>query len=140
MKPLGIRNNNPGNIRNSNINWQGKVKNNNTEYEIFKSSFFGIRALARNLLTYYDNGLDTVRKIITRWAPENENPTTDYIAFISRQLDVSPDEQLYLPRYIVDIVKAIIQFENGEQPYKTSEIAKAVHAAGWEDQSIVGQI
>lgn len=49
-QPRGIRNNNPGNIRRSSDPWQGLAKEQiDREFFKFKSSVYGIRALARLL-------------------------------------------------------------------------------------------
>ena len=53
--PRGIRNNNPGNIRRNGDPWQGLAKEqNDREFFTFKSAVYGIRALARLLITYQD--------------------------------------------------------------------------------------
>lgn len=136
MEPRGIRNNNPGNIRATNIPWQGKTGNDG-EYEIFESPHYGIRALAKTLQTYlYKHGLETVREIINRWAPPTENPTNRYVEFVSKKLNVDPDKPLPLRQYIIPLTIAIIEFENGYNPYSMQTIAKAVKAAGWDITSI----
>ena len=70
-QPRGIRNNNPGNIRRNGDPWQGLAKDQtDREFFTFQSAVYGIRALARLLITYQDKyGLCTIEGIITRWAP-----------------------------------------------------------------------
>ena len=92
--PRGIRNNNPGNIRHGS-NWQGlnpNSRNIDPAFCVFTSSVYGIRALAKVLINYKKiHGLNTVRQIISRYAPPNENQTTAYIQSVAKQLGVVPD-------------------------------------------------
>lgn len=79
--PRGYRNNNPLNIRISKSDWQGKKANNSDGvFEQFETMAYGYRAalkLIANYITKYD--CVSVRKIISRWAPSNENNTEGYI-------------------------------------------------------------
>ena len=84
--PRGIRNNNPLNIRVGNA-WMGEVKNpTDTAFEQFTEMRFGVRA-AFMLLKRYINRyqLNTIEKIIERWAPDNENYTESYINIVSNR-------------------------------------------------------
>ena len=62
----------------------------------FKSMEWGWRA-AFSLLTktyYRKYRLDTIRKIISRWAPPNENKTQAYIEHVCRHVGIEPDEPI----------------------------------------------
>ena len=88
-QPRGIRNNNPGNIRHG-AKWQG-LKENSRDLDpafcVFKNPIYGIRALAKGLLNYKKlYGLNTVRSIISRYAPPNENQTLAYIQSVAKPL------------------------------------------------------
>ena len=67
MTPRGIRNNNPGNLRQGD-DWQGLADPQiDKEFCVFQSSLWGIRALARVLLNYQrKHQLHTVTQIISR--------------------------------------------------------------------------
>lgn len=133
--PIGIRANNPGNIRVSpNNNWKGRraVRQEDGRFEEFETPVDGIRALAVNLTTYYDkHGLATIRDIIGRWAPSNGfDPTrsraysqnTDaYVKHVSLVSGFAPDQRLNLHRYdhMRPLVEAIILHENGPGPVGT---------------------
>lgn len=136
QKPRGIRNHNPGNIRRNGDPWQGLAKEqNDREFFTFKSAIYGIRAVARLLITYQDKyGLCTIEGIITRWAPAIENNTTSYIQAVARNTGFSALQTLDMHRFehLQPIVKAIIQHENGQQPYSDTEITKALVLAGVE--------
>src|SRR3990167_2174428 len=79
--PRGIRNHNPGNLRRSKDPWQGlATSQTDPNFFQFKSAVWGIRALARTLITYQDKyRLSNVHDIILRWAPPMENNTGAYI-------------------------------------------------------------
>lgn len=82
MVPLGLRNNNPLNIRfSSRSNWIGQTGD-NKGFCVFDSLEHGFRAAFKLLTNYIKSGYDTVPKIISRWAPQSENNTTAYIDFV----------------------------------------------------------
>ena len=82
MAPLGLRNNNPLNIRFSpRSNWIGQTGE-NKGFCVFDSLEHGFRAAFKLLNNYIKQGYDTVPKIISRWAPQSENNTTAYIDFV----------------------------------------------------------
>jgi hypothetical protein len=121
--PLGIRNNNAGNIRASGNwqEWQGAIGE-SQGYVVFDTPENGLRALARVLKTYRDlYGLNTVSSIINRWAPTNENNTISYINHVSSLLGVQSWEPLELEHYPL-LIAAIIKHENGKQPYTMAQI------------------
>ncbi|MEO6498293.1 MAG: hypothetical protein ABIN95_04740, partial [Mucilaginibacter sp.] len=67
--PRGMKNNNPGNIRRGATAWQGKIplgQNTDGAFEQFTTYVYGIRAMIKNLLSYYRDGLNTVERIIYR--------------------------------------------------------------------------
>ena len=133
MVARGIRNNNPGNIRHGE-KWEGlSDKQTDSSFCIFVSPEYGIRALAKVLLTYYKKyQLNTVKKIISRYAPPNENETESYIKSVANQLGVASDEVIDLSSVAVlaVLLRAIIRHENGEQPYSDEQTLKGIHLAG----------
>lgn len=134
--PRGIRNHNPGNIRRSSDPWQGLAeRQGDVEFFTFKSPIYGIRALARTLITYQDkHGLRTIHQIIGRWAPPVENNTNAYVRAVAEATDLDADQMLDLHDfdYLFPLTKAIIKHENGQQPYSDVEITKALVLAGVE--------
>lgn len=127
----GIRNNNPGNIRHGASQWQGmSATQSDAEYIQFDNPVYGIRAMARLLQNYESRyELDTIRGIITRWAPPIENITSAYIANVSKIVGVMPDQKINVRDRMVPLVKAIIKHENGEQPYSSEQINKGISLA-----------
>ncbi|PJI67014.1 hypothetical protein CUN64_17535 [Serratia sp. TKO39] len=128
----GLRNNNPGNIEASDKNpWEGQIGSDG-RFAKFETPEHGIRALGKNLLTYYQkHGLDTVGEIITRWAPPKENKTDAYIKAICDQLGVAADQQIDVtnPRTLAALCAGIVNHENGSQPYTDEQIGSGVSAA-----------
>ncbi|SDB51146.1 hypothetical protein SAMN03159290_03904 [Pseudomonas sp. NFACC13-1] len=62
-----------------------------SQYVQYINPRWGIRAIARVLITYQDkrhaadgSTIDTVREIIERWAPPSENNTDAYIISVAR--------------------------------------------------------
>ena len=101
MLPRGIRNHNPLNIRRTaKDQWKGMAEaQNDRAFVQFKSQEWGWRA-AFHLLTrtyYHKYRLYTIRGIINRWAPPNENKTEAYIANVSALTGILPDEPLGIP-------------------------------------------
>lgn len=133
MVARGIRNNNPGNIRHGD-KWQGlAAEQTDSSFCVFTSAEYGIRALAKVLLNYEKKyGLNTVKKIINRYAPPNENDTGSYIQSVAGQLGVNPDDVIDINNQAVMLilVKAIIRHENGEQPYNNETLLKGIKMAG----------
>jgi len=143
MNTRGIRNNNPGNIeRNENTHWQGMSEDQSTDsrFCVFIKSKWGIRAIAKTLLTYQDHRkasdgtkIDSPLDIVSRWAPSHENPTNEYAAFIAVSLGINvTDECINLHDYTTmkKVVCAIIRFENGSMPYDDHVIDAALTLAG----------
>lgn len=129
----GERNNNPCNLEQGNICWQGLVlSSRETRFCTFNTVENGIRAAAKCLLIYQTkHGLKTVRDIINRWAPPHENDTSAYVAHVARVLAVGEDAELNLKDYgtLFWLVKAIILHENGRCDYDDVTIRNAVTAA-----------
>jgi len=132
----GIRNNNPGNLRKSKDPWQGLAEQQtDADFFVFQSPIYGIRALARTLITYQDKyGLGTVTTIISRWAPPTENKTDAYISEVIAKTGFTADQAVNMHSYVdlKPVVKAIILQENGQLPYTDAQIDKALVLAGVE--------
>lgn len=122
----GQRNNNPGNIRLSNQTFQGEVKSDDKAFKKFKSMAYGYRALIKILQTYETKyGYNTIRKIITHWAPNNENNTSSYIRRVC-------DETYYKADQIVDM-------QQKDVAVKIARAISIVECAGWHDTTAAMQ-
>lgn len=130
--PRGIRNNNPGNIRKSAADWVGKVEGSDPDFETFDTPTNGVRALAKVLIAYQDkHACRTVRQLIDRWAPPNENDTDAYVDAVASAVGVEPDDTIIVddPHVLTALVIAVIQHENGMQPYSLPTINAGIEAA-----------
>lgn len=140
MTPRGIRNNNPGNLRAvAGIAWRGQIGADDKGFCIFDTAHNGLRANAKQLIAYQDkHGIRTVRGAINRWAPPSENDTGAYVNAVCAAVGVGPDDQIDMHRVttLVPLLMAIVQHENGQQPYSTNEIGAAVADALAIEQSV----
>lgn len=129
--PRGIRNNNPLNIRIGNT-WLGEVTNpTDDEFEQFVHVCYGLRAgfiLLKRYINRYK--LNTIEKIISRWAPHNENNTRSYINQVARGMNITPDTPLLYEdkNRMCALVYEIVYVENG-QHIQMSEIVAAYRIA-----------
>lgn len=124
----GLRNNNPGNIRDDGTAWQGKTGIDDKSFVIFDSPVNGIRAMVRVLRSYAKRNLDTINEIISQWAPPSENNTAAYIAHVVDIVGKSAGEKITTADY-PRLVSAIIAHENFVNPYP-DDIINAGIAAG----------
>lgn len=133
QQPRGIRRNNPGNIEWGDP-WQGLADPKDypaDRFAAFVSAVYGIRALARTLITYYDkrkandgSKIDSLQEIVERWAPAADNNDVDaYARQLAKQLPgIGPKDEvlnLHDPVQLRAIVEGIILHENGRGPLKT---------------------
>jgi hypothetical protein len=111
--PRGIRNNNPGNIRYGDFaRSAGAVGADSGGFAVFSDMQTGVEATAKLLRSYTARGFNTIRKIVSRWAPANENDTQAYIAAVAKQLGVSADTVLSGDQ-LQGVAGSIFQHENG---------------------------
>lgn len=130
--PRGIANNNPGNIRRTGITWRGEVPDRDKTdalFEQFQAPEWGVRAMAREILTSVRRGQTTIRSIITEWAPPIENPTDDYIRNVSSRTNIGADTAIDVARDLPALIGAIIVQENGYNPYPADVISQGIRLA-----------
>lgn len=146
----GIRNNNPGNLR----SWGSAAVVDG--FATFGTAEEGLSAMAGNLVKYGNDGYDTIRKIINRWAPSGDkNNVAAYIAAMVRRTGFGADDKLNMrDRAVVEkLMNGIIQQENGANPYSAKQLdvaasgrlgltplpdGAAATAAGYGGQTQVG--
>jgi hypothetical protein len=124
--PLGMRQNNPGNLR----NW-GAVPVLNG-FAQFQSPKDGLSAMAGNLVAYYNkHGLHNIRSIIARYAPTaDRNDTAGYINDISKRMGVDAGQTLDLknPDVLAKLMRSMVQHEQGYNPFGASEYLDAARS------------
>lgn len=126
----GLRNNNPGNIRNSSTVWIGEVTpSKDKSFKQFKSMAYGYRAAIKLLQNYRKlHNCQTISDFIKRWAPPSENNTSGYISRVCSEMQVP---NTYIPdiedkNTMCAFAAAISLVENG-----VPAIMEDVYA-GWE--------
>ena len=94
--PLGIRLCNPLNIIRSQATWQGLTEiQKHPRFCEFHTLEYGWRAAIINIaVTYRRRGWDTIRSIISHWAPRTENNTEAYIAFVEKYTGIKQNVKL----------------------------------------------
>jgi len=134
--PRGIRNNNAGNVEYSPANkWLGLADNpSDGRYCRFNHPRYGIRAFVLLLLKYQtEYRLKTISAMLNRYAPRQDNNATDaYIEHVAKAAGVTGKTPVSIRdfRTAKAIVMAIIEFENGMQPYPEALIVEGIAAAG----------
>jgi hypothetical protein len=109
----GMRNNNPGNLKYGPFaKTHGAVGQDAQGFAIFPDMALGEYAAKSLLGSYFSRGHDTVRKVISRYAPSSENNTGAYINAVSRRLGVGADDKLN-NSHINALASSIFRHENG---------------------------
>jgi hypothetical protein len=130
--PFDIRLNNPGNLRAGRVPWHGQDGELNG-FCRFVSSVWGLRALALQLRLYAvkNECPQTVRGIISRWAPKIENNTIAYVDDVCARVGLAEDAPIdvFDDAVCARLVAAIVHHEDGQEPYPADLIAEAVRRA-----------
>lgn len=126
MTTRGLRNKNPGNLERTPVVWEGEIRPGADErFCEFESMVMGCRALIKTLVTYHEkHHCMSVRQIITRWAPPNENNTTAYMKHVGSAIGKDIDEMIPFdldPTYYLAIAKVIARHENGVDAMSISD-------------------
>lgn len=112
--PIGLRNNNPGNLR-PGINWQGVVGENGG-FLVFQDIGYGIRAMATDIGNDIRlDGLNTIRKLVTEYAPPSENDTDQYISRMVAYTGFGADQPLPVnANSLLKLIRGHIRVELGD--------------------------
>lgn len=124
--PRGLRNNNPGNIRRNADVFQGEKTSSDKNFKQFTGMAYGYRAIFKILSNYYRNySLKTIRQMIGRWAPENENNTSAYVSLVSSYAGIGPDDIVDINNreQMIRIVSGMSKAENGREADMSDVIA-----------------
>lgn len=148
----GYKNKNPGNLdRVKGVRWQGQLPLDqevklDKRFCIFKSHEYGIRAIIRTLITYATvrkardgSAIDTIKEVIDRWAPPQENDTGAYVKFVADKMGVDPNAQIEIidPYVMRPLVQAIIAYECNGLAYADGVIDKALAMSGVADGTTI---
>lgn len=116
VQTRGIRNNNPLNIRVGNKWKHEKPSTDETQFEVFEEMKWGVRAgfmVLFRYITFYK--CNTLRKIISRWAPPSENHTDSYLWAVGSKTYIEYDDKIdYKDKSkMCSIVYWMVYVENG---------------------------
>lgn len=129
LEEFAIRGNNPGNMRAWEKGQETFERNGSGTFVKFNSALDGLSAMAGQLMRDGHKGMDTVAQIISSWAPKaDHNNTAAYIASVSQKLGVRADQHLNTsdPGTLLKLIHAIIQGEQGRDPYSPNLISQAI--------------
>lgn len=126
--PRGLRNNNPGNIRRNSDVFQGeKIPSSDRQFKQFKTMAYGYRAVFKILTNYYRNyQLKTIRQMIGRWAPpEDNNHTEAYVKAVSDYAGIPADDPIDIgsKEQMIRIVAGMSKVENGREAVMSDVMA-----------------
>lgn len=114
-QPRGIRNNNPLNLEYR--PGQGAASSDG-RFGVYSDMEGGVAAASRQLLLYQDRDrLNTIKGIISKWAPPSDhNDTAGYIKQVSDMLKVDPDQQIDLhdPNMMAALIIGMGRRESGK--------------------------
>ncbi len=115
---MEIKRNNPGNLRKSaKFAWQGEQPGIAPgQFVIFDTLAHGFRAMIKDLNTDIKQGQDNLRKLIYEFAPPSDNnPTENYISYVSRKTGIEPTRTLKHNDFdtLGKIAVAMAYFEHG---------------------------
>lgn len=128
---LGLRNNNPGNLRplyakGKRIYWVGEIVQDGP-FSKFTDISFGLRAMATDIIgDIKHKNNNTISKLITSYAPPTDNnDTAAYIRSVSTKTGIGPDDPLdeLTDKVLTELMHAAISVENGKKqaPLITTE-------------------
>ena len=122
---LAAINHNPGNLtRLKGQKWEGETNTppvllatgRSTRFAPFVSDYYGLRAMLLNLKNgYFSKGRNTIKSIIEKYAPANENNTANYIKKLERAMQIDSTAKLDTTdkATIYKLMKEICKIESG---------------------------
>jgi len=127
------RNNNPLNIRTTNIKWQGQIGTDaqNGGFCVFDTVENGLRAVFKNLRTYEKSyNRKTLREKLSKWAPSTENRAT-YPEEVAQMAGVGCDEVAPIDNveYWVKVLPYWAKLEGYSRTITADQIRAAYKAA-----------
>lgn len=122
QKTLSEVNMNPGDLR-----WAGQkgAIEGIGGFAKFSSEEAGLRAMAVQLKLYQDRDkLDTLRKVISKYAPSTENNTDDYLKYVSQKTGIKESDKLDFNNTatLASVMSAMTKFENQKSNFTAQRI------------------
>lgn len=142
---VGLRNNNPGNLKrwDNSTPYKGEIlPNPEPPWRYFQSMAYGYRAMFHLIIVRYimDYGLNTLHKVMHRYAPTSENDTQNYIDHMVQQTGITAHEPIDITNHslMLAIGRAISFMENGVMANEThlqngyNMLMADINTDGWE--------
>lgn len=109
--PRGIRNNNPGNIKDDGTSWQGMAGSDGV-FIIFTDMSWGTRAMATALTNMIRKGYNTIGTLIPQWSATDQ---AAYVANVASRIGIAPGDPITtdVPT-LTALIRAMITQENGD--------------------------
>ena len=95
---------------------------------MFSAPKWGFRAAAIILKHYEARGINTVEKIVDRWAPPNENDDAAYVADVVKHSGLQAGQTVFPPDYF-DLIKAIATHESGGWDFSDADLTAGIALA-----------
>jgi len=128
----GEKLNNPFNLEaNKSILWNGEIiPGSDPVFCEFETPIAGLRAGYRNIFVNYQDGINTIEGLITKYAPPSENNTAAYINAVCVQMNCKPKDALNFTKYetLMPLGRAIIRQEQGKLSYSQDQLDQALAA------------
>jgi len=123
-----VRLNNPLNIEKRDA-WDGLSKvQKDKRFCTFDSPEYGFRAAYIILLKYLARDDNTIKKIISKWAPSFENHVDGYANFVAKRTDIDVDGFVE-PTDLPNIMLAMSDFEGAKGAYNIDIVNRGIAIA-----------
>lgn len=127
--PRGIRNNNPGNLNFAGQAGAQKEEGPNGRFAVFQSMTAGVAALYRQIQLYAARGINTISKIVNKYAPAADNNDVGaYIKALMGATGKDANEALDTSdtQTMMSLLRGIINHENGKGHVSDDQILKGM--------------
>ncbi|WP_447876939.1 hypothetical protein [Serratia fonticola] len=127
--PRGIRNNNPGNLNFAGQAGAQKEGGPNGRFAVFQSMTAGVAALYRQIQLYASRGINTISKIVNKYAPAADNNNVGaYIKALMGATGKDANEALDTSdmQTMMSLLRGIINHENGKGHVSDDQILKGM--------------
>lgn len=137
--PVGIRRNNPGNLRRGkNVGYPGVTDRPDTgrgpQFYAFENMAFGMRAMIVLVLSYIVKGqFNTITKLAHKYAPPNENNTAQWIAQVSKRASLSATAPLTADKDTVKRLVMAIALKEVGSPWRKAGVVASITPDDFED-------
>jgi len=131
--PIGLQLNNPGNLEENGIPWDGLAAvQRHHRFATYDDPFHGMRAMARTLINYQRrHGLFTVDTMLGRYAEENKTDRLDpYDICVASKLGIHyKDDKVDIDKHLLPMMMEMVRVEQGMEPFSAKLYELAIASA-----------